>query len=71
MTISLSTGMNTDVCNYMFGSILAMSADDVRLSVILGISVVLLFICFITVYLQSPLMNRSPPPPAHGQGSII
>lgn len=42
MTISLSTGMNTDVCNYMFGSILAMSADDVRLSVILGISVVLL-----------------------------
>jgi len=46
MTISLSTGMNTDVCNYMFGSILAMSADDVRLSVILGISVVLLFILF-------------------------
>ena len=42
MTISLSTGMNTD----MFGSILAMSADDVRLSVILGISVVLLFILF-------------------------
>ena len=39
MTISLSTGMNTDVCNYMFGSILAMSADDVRLSVILGIAV--------------------------------
>lgn len=38
--------MNTDVCNYMFGSILAMSADDVRLSVILGISVVLLFILF-------------------------
>ena len=23
MTISLTTGMNTDVCNYMFGSILA------------------------------------------------
>ena len=46
MTISLSTGMNTDVCNYMFGSILAMSTDDVRLSVILGISVVLLFILF-------------------------
>lgn len=71
MTISLSTGMNTDVCNYMFGSILAMSADDVRLSVILGISVVLLSFCFITVYLRLPLMNRSPPPPAHGQGSII
>ncbi len=25
MVISLSTGMNVDVCNYMFGSILAMS----------------------------------------------
>ena len=34
MTISLSTGMNTDVCNYMFGSILAMSADDVLLFIL-------------------------------------
>ena len=46
MTVSMTSGMNTDVNNYMFGSILAMSADDVRLSVILGISVVLLFILF-------------------------
>ena len=30
---SLTTGMNTDVCNFMFGSILAMSASDVYLSV--------------------------------------
>ena len=35
MTVSLTTGMNTDVCNYMFGSILAMSKYDVYLSVIL------------------------------------
>ena len=43
---STVNGMNIDVYNYMFGSILAMSTDDVRLSVILGISVVLLFILF-------------------------
>lgn len=46
MTISLTTGMNTDVCNYMFGSILAMSTDDVKLSVILSLVVVALFILF-------------------------
>lgn len=46
MTISLTTGMNTDVCNYMFGSILAMSKGDVWLSVILGIAVVILFVLF-------------------------
>jgi zinc transport system permease protein len=44
--ISFTTGMNTDVCNYMFGSILAMSRDDVRLSVILAVVVLGLFILF-------------------------
>ena len=29
MVISMTTGMNTDVYNYMFGSILAMSGEDV------------------------------------------
>ena len=33
VVISLTTGMNTDVCNYLFGSILAMSVSDVRLSI--------------------------------------
>lgn len=46
MTISLTSGMNTDVCNYMFGSILAMSASDVKLSIILSIAVLILFILF-------------------------
>lgn len=46
MVISLTTGMNTDVYNYMFGSILAMSAEDVQLSVILTIVVILLFVFF-------------------------
>ncbi len=42
MVISMTTGMNTDVYNYMFGSILAMSAEDVRMSVILSVVVLLL-----------------------------
>lgn len=46
MTISLTTGMNTDVCNYMFGSILAMSPSDVELSVVLSIIVLFLYLLF-------------------------
>ena len=43
---SLTTGMNTDVNSYMFGSILAMSQSDVYLSVGLSIVVLILFILF-------------------------
>jgi zinc transport system permease protein len=46
VVISLTTGMNTDVCNYMFGSILAMSKDDVTLSIVLAIVVLGLFVLF-------------------------
>lgn len=46
MVISLTTGMNTDVCNYMFGSILAMSRSDLYLSVILSVVVLVLFVVF-------------------------
>ena len=46
VVISLTTGMNTDVCNYMFGSILAMSKDDVALSIVLAIVVLILFLLF-------------------------
>ena len=46
MTVSLTTGMNTDVCNYMFGSILAMSQSDVKLSVLLSAAVLILYILF-------------------------
>jgi zinc transport system permease protein len=44
--ISVTTGMNTDVCNYLFGSILAMSKNDVYLSVILSSAVLVLFVIF-------------------------
>ncbi len=40
IVVSMTTGMNIDVYNYMFGSILAMSGSDVILSI--GVSVVVL-----------------------------
>ena len=43
---SVTTGMNTDVCNFMFGSILAMSKSDVYLSVAVSIIVAILFIIY-------------------------
>jgi zinc transport system permease protein len=46
LVVSLTTGMNTDVCNYMFGSILAMSKNDVTLSIILAAVVLVLFVLF-------------------------
>jgi zinc transport system permease protein len=46
MIISMKTGMNADVCNYMFGSILSMSKSDVRLSVALSSLVLFLYIAF-------------------------
>lgn len=46
MVVSLTSGMNTDVMNYLFGSILAMSKSDLWLSVILCSIVLVLFICF-------------------------
>ena len=46
MIISQTTGMNTDVNNYLFGSILAMSKNDVYLSVILSLTVLILVIFF-------------------------
>lgn len=43
---SLTTGLNTDVYNYMFGSIFAMSNADVMISAVLSAAVVLLFAIF-------------------------
>jgi zinc transport system permease protein len=44
--ISMTTGMNTDVDNYLFGSVLALSEADLILSVALSLAVLLLFILF-------------------------
>lgn len=46
MILSLSSGMNTDVNNYMFGSILSISAEDALLTKILSIIVLIMFVLF-------------------------
>jgi len=44
--VSQTTGLNTDVCGVMFGSILAMTRADVHLSVGLSVAVIALFVLF-------------------------
>lgn len=44
--VSLTTGMNTDTCNFMFGSILAMSPGDVILSIVVSIIVCIMFVIY-------------------------
>ena len=46
LVISKTSGMTTDVDNYMFGSVLAMSPGDVALSVVLCAGVLTLFVLF-------------------------
>ena len=46
IVISRTTGMTTDVDSYMFGSVLAMTREDVALSVVLCVAVLVLFILF-------------------------
>lgn len=46
MVTSVTTGINVDIYNYMFGSILTMSGNDVVVSCVLAFVVLLLFIIF-------------------------
>lgn len=46
MIVSITTGLNTDVCNYLFGSILGMTQSDVKFSVAVSIVVLILFVLF-------------------------
>lgn len=43
---SVTTGLSTDVYSYMFGSILAMSKEDVTVSVCLSVVVIIMFVFF-------------------------
>lgn len=43
---SMTTGINSDVNGYMFGSILAMSDTDVLVSMVLSVAVLVLYIVF-------------------------
>ena len=44
--ISTKSGINTDINNYMFGSVLAISQSDVTLSVVLSLAVLALYVLF-------------------------
>ena len=46
MAISITTGMNMEVYNYMFGSILSVSKADAKLSIVLCIAVLILYLIF-------------------------
>lgn len=46
MVTSVTTGMNVDIYNYMFGSILTMSRDDVVISAIISAVIIVLFVLF-------------------------
>lgn len=51
LVASISTGMNVDVFNYMFGSILAMTKNDVILGIILSVAVIsLYFLCYNQIF---------------------
>lgn len=43
---SATTGLNTDVCNFMFGSILTISSADLYLSIAVSIIVAILFVLY-------------------------
>lgn len=46
ITVSLTSGMNTEVSSYMFGSVLSLSRSDAVLSVVLSVAVLALFVIF-------------------------
>ena len=46
MVVSMTTGMNTDVYNYLFGSILSMSQEDVALTGAVSAVILVLFVVF-------------------------
>ena len=46
MAVSLTTGINTDVNNYMFGSILSLTHGDAVFSVVLSLIVIAIFVLF-------------------------
>ncbi len=43
---SLTTGMNTDITNYMFGSILALGKSEVMIAAVCGIIIISVYILF-------------------------
>lgn len=44
VVVSVTTGMNTDISSYMFGSILSLSGSDAVLSIVLSVIVLAMFV---------------------------
>jgi hypothetical protein len=70
IVISLTTGMNTDVSNYMFGSILSLSTADARFSAVLSAAVLALFILFYPRIFRRDLRRDLRPGHRHQDRSI-
>lgn len=51
---SLTSGLNADINSYMFGSVLAMTSSDVKISIVLSVIVFLLFlICYDRIFVTT------------------
>ncbi|MBR2950805.1 MAG: metal ABC transporter permease [Lachnospiraceae bacterium] len=51
MVVSMSTGMNADLNSYLFGSILAMGKEDIQLSVIVSVLILIIYIfCYDKIF---------------------
>jgi len=46
LTVSMTSGINTDIYNYMFGSILSLGSSDALLSIILCSVIIILYMLF-------------------------
>lgn len=46
MIISLTEGINTDICNYLFGSILSLTDEDMYICLIASVLILLVFFMF-------------------------
>ena len=46
MIISVTEGINTDICNYLFGSILSLTDEDMYICVIASVLILLVFFMF-------------------------
>ncbi|MDR2468508.1 MAG: metal ABC transporter permease [Spirochaetaceae bacterium] len=51
LLISKTSGRNIDICNFLFGSILAVTTNDVPVSIALSVTVIVLFLlCYHTLF---------------------
>lgn len=57
MILSVTTGMNTDVCNYLFGSILGMRVSDMYITIVVCSVIMVIYACLYRKFLLLLLMK--------------